>query len=95
MASSSVVVCRRLREAARAGIGHAALVDGVLYLGHDEPGAYGLDLCVPVGEYLGEVVAGVDVEDREGDLARLERLGRQVQEDRRVLAAAEEEDGTF
>ena len=40
-------------------------------------------------------MAGVDVEDREGDLARLERLGRQVQQDGRVLAAAEEEDGAF
>ena len=29
----------------RAGIGHAALVDRVLHLGHDEPGAFGLHLA--------------------------------------------------
>ncbi len=48
---------------------------------------------VAVGDHLGEVVAGVDVHDREGEPARPERLDGQVQEDGRVLATAEEEDG--
>ena len=42
--------------------------------------------------HLGEVVPGVDVHDREGELAGPEGLHGQVQEHRRVLAAAEEED---
>ena len=76
----------------RARVGHPALVDGVLHAGHEQAGALGLDLRVPVVEHLGEVVARVHVEHREGDLPGLERLGGQVQQDGRVLAAAEEED---
>ncbi len=77
----------------RAGVGDAALVDGVLHLGHEEPGAQRVHLRVPVVEHLGEVVTGVDVEYREGDLPRLEGLRRQVQQDGGVLTAAEEQDG--
>ena len=54
----------------RTGVGHAALVDRVLHLGHNESGALRLHLGVAVGEHLGEVVARVDVENGEGDLAR-------------------------
>ena len=75
----------------RARVRHPALVDGVLHAGHDEAGPLGLDLRVPVVEHLGEVVAGVDVEHREGDPPGLEGLGGQVQQDGGVLAAAEEE----
>ena len=64
-------------------------------LRHDETGALGLDLGVPVVEHLGEVVPRVHVEHREGDPPRLERLGGQVQQDGRVLAPAEEQDRTL
>ena len=76
----------------RARVGDPSLVDGVLHLRHNQAGALGFDLGVPVVEHLGEVVAGVHVEHRERDLPRLERLGRQVQQDGRILASAEEED---
>ncbi len=64
-------------------------------LGDHEAGALGFDLGVPVVEYLGEVVAGVHVKDREGDPTWLERLGGEVEEDGRILATAEEEDGAL
>jgi hypothetical protein len=78
------------RDGAR--VGHPALVDGVLDLGDEETRPLCLDLRIAVGEHLGEVVAGVDMEDGEGDPSRLERLGGQVEQDRRVLASAEEQD---
>ena len=87
------MVCSRLREATWARVGHPALVDGVLHLGHEEASPLRFDLRVAVVEHLGEVVAGVHVEHREGDPAGPEGLGGQVEQDRRVLAAAEEEDG--
>ena len=80
-------------HATRPRVGHSALVDGVLHLGHQEPCALRLDLRVPVVEHLGEVVAGVHVHDREGDPAGPERLGGQVEQDSGVLAPAEEKDG--
>ena len=86
------MVWSRFREATGPGIGHAALVDGVLHLGHQEACSLRFDLRVAVVEHLGEVVPGVHVEHREGDASRPEGLLGQVQEDGRVLAAAEEED---
>ena len=80
---------------ARARVSDPTLIDGVLHARHNQSGTFGLDLCVPVFEDLGEVVPGVHVEDGEGDLSRLERLGGQMQENRRVLAPAEEQDGAF
>ena len=50
-------------------------------------------MAVAEGDHLREVVPGVDVHDRERDLARPERLARQVQQDDRVLAAAEQQHG--
>jgi hypothetical protein len=74
-------------------VGDPPPVDRVLDLGHDEPlGEFGHP-GVAIRDHLGEIVAGVDVHDREGEPARSERLDRQVQQDRRVLPAAEEEDG--
>ena len=87
------MVCRRFRDAPSPGIGHSALVDGVLHHRHQEASPLRLDLRVAVGEHLVEVVTGVDVEHREGDPARPEGLGGQVEQNRRVLAATEEEDG--
>ena len=64
-------------------------------LGDDEAGALGLDLGVPVIQHFGEVVAGVHVQDREGDPTGLERLGGKVEQDGRILATTEEEDGAL
>ncbi len=47
--------------------------------------------AVPVGDDLGEVVAGVDVQQRERDGGRPEGLERQVQHDDGVLAAGEQD----
>ena len=84
----------RLEAIARrvgARVGHPALIDGVLDLRHEQPCSLGLHLGVPVGEHLGEVVAGVHVEHGEGEAARPEGLGGQVQQHGGVLAAAEEQ----
>ena len=91
MASSSVVVCSRLREATGPGSATRPWSMESCTLATRSRAPSGLDLRVAVVEHLGEVVPGVDVEHREGDLAGLERLGRQVQQDGRVLAAAEEQ----
>ena len=82
-------------HAARARVGHPALVDRFLDAGHEQPGPDRLHLGVPVGEDLGEVVARVDVHDRERDPARGECLGRQVEQHGRVLAPAKKEDRTL
>ena len=74
-----------------AHLGRPALVDGLLDAGHDEPLAQLGHPPVAELERLGEVVAGVDVHHREGELGRPERLLGQAQQDQRVLAAAEEE----
>ena len=79
----------------RPRIGHPALIDGVLDPGDEEPGPLGLDLRVSVGEHLGEIVSRVHVEDGEGDPPRLERLGGEMQQDRRILPPAEEEHGAL
>ena len=81
---------------ARAGLfDDPAGVDAVLDRGDDQ-----LDAKLggpPVAELkrLGEVVAGVDVHDREGDAGRPEGLLGQTQHHDRVLAAREEQHGTL
>ena len=73
----------------------AALVDRLLDARDDEPLAQPLDGPVAEGENLGEVVAGIDVHDREGELGRAERLLGEPQHHDRILAAREEQDGAF
>jgi hypothetical protein len=46
-------------------------------------------------DHLGEVLTGVDVHDREGELLGREGLDREVQQHRRILAAREEQDRSF
>ncbi len=77
------------------GVRHASLVDGILDLGDEQTRAEAFDVAVAVGEDLGEVLAGVDVQDREGKLLGREGLGRQVQQDRRILTAREQQDGSL
>jgi hypothetical protein len=72
---------------------HPAGVDLGLHAGDDEPLAQLIDEAVAELEHLGEVVAGVDVHDREGEPARAECLLGQAQQDQRVLAAAEQQHG--
>ena len=70
MASSSVVVCSRLREATGPGSATRPWSMESCTLATRSRAPFGLDLGVAVVEDLGEVVPGVDVEHREGDLAR-------------------------
>jgi hypothetical protein len=70
-------------------------VDSVLDAGHDQLYAGVSDRFVAKCDHLVEVVAGVDVHDRESHLRRPERLTRQVQHHDRVLAAGEQQHRTF
>ena len=77
---------------ARAGLlDDAALVDRLLHRGDEQRLAELGDAAVAVLDHLGEVVARVDVHDREGELAGPERLLREPEQHDRVLAAGEEE----
>ncbi len=80
---------RRLELVARRRVLHAAALDRLLHGGDDRV----RHVAVAEADDLGEVVPGVDVHDRERDVARPERLARQVQEHDRVLAAAEQQHG--
>ena len=87
---------RRLQPVARRVAGlfaHATLVDRVLDGGHDEPLAQLRHAAVAELEHLGEVVARVDVHDREGEARRPEGLLGEAQEHDGVLAAGEEQHG--
>ena len=66
-------------------------VDRVLHARHDQLLAQLGDAAVAELEHLGEVVAGVDVQDRAGELRRPEGLLGQAQQHDRVLAAAEQQ----
>jgi hypothetical protein len=78
----------------RAGLlDHAAAVDRRLDRGDDELDPELGHAAIAEVDDLGKVVPGVDVHDRERDRGRPERLVGQVQEDDRVLPAAEEQDG--
>ena len=92
IASSSVVVCSRLRDA-RGPVSstHAAVVDRVLDVRDDQALAELGDAPVAILERLGEVVPGVDVEQREREPRRPERLLGEPQQDDRVLAAREQQ----
>ena len=73
----------------------AALVDRLLDRGDDQPLAQLLDAAVAELEDLGEVVAGVDVHDREREARRPERLLGEAQQHDRVLAAREQQHGSL
>ena len=70
-----------------------AFVDRLLDARDDEPLAELCDAPIAELDHLGEVVAGVDVHDREGELPRPEGLLGQPQQHDRVLAAGEEQHG--
>ncbi len=92
IASSSVTVCSRLRDARGPGLlDDAALVDRVLDARDDQPLAELGDAAVAELDHLGEVVAGVDVHQRERERRRAERLLGEAQQHDRVLAAAEQQ----
>ena len=67
-------------ERLRAGV--ERLLVGV----HDQAGADFRGIPVAEGDHLPELVAGVDVQQRERNRAGIERLLRQAEQDRRVLA---------
>ena len=92
MASRRVRVWSRLRD----GSGPAssvdpAGVDRLLHRGHHQVGAQLGHGAVAELEHLGEVVAGVDVHDRERDPPGPEGLLGQPEHDHRVLAAREQQ----
>ena len=92
IASSSVVVCSWLRDArGPVSLDDAAPVDRLLHARDHEPLAELGDAAVAVLDHLGEVVAGVDVHEREREPARPERLLCEPQQHDRVLAAGEEQ----
>ena len=72
----------------------APAVDGLLNARDDEALSERLDRTIAKLEGLGEVVARVDVQDRERKASRTKRLLREVEEEDRVLASAEQEDGS-
>ncbi len=76
-------VARRARAAL---LDHAAVVDRVLHARDDQPRAEVLDHAVAVLEDLREVVARIDVHDRERQRRGVEGLAREVQEHGGVLA---------
>ena len=68
-----------------------AAVDRLLHAGDDQPGTDALDELVAVLDDLGEVVTRVDVHDRKRQPSRRERQHGEMQQHRRVLAAAEQQ----
>ena len=88
---------RRLQLVARGArsglLDDAARVDRLLHRGDEQRLAELGDAPVAELDHLGEVVAGVDVHDRERELAGPERLLGEPEQDDRVLAAGEEEHG--
>jgi hypothetical protein len=90
---------RRLQAVARGAralfLDHAALADRLFDAGHDQALAELLDAPVAVLDRLGEVVSGVDVDDRERKARRAEGLLGEAQEHDRVLAAREEQGGAL
>jgi hypothetical protein len=69
--------------------------DRVLDPGDDQRLVQLLDAAVAELEHLGEVVARVDVHHGERERAWAERLLGEPEEDDRVLAAGEQQDGTL
>ena len=94
MARSSVVVCSGLRRPPGTST-DAAGVDVVLHLRDDQPGRQLGGPLVAERQHLVEVVAGVDVHQRERHPGRPEGLLGQAQHDDRVLAAAEQQRGAL
>ena len=79
------------RGARPALLDHAPGVDRVLHRGDDQPLAQLGDAAVAELDHLGEVVAGVDVQQREREAPGAERLLGQPQQHDRVLAAREQQ----
>ncbi len=73
----------------------AAAVDRLLHRGDEQLDRELLDEAVAERDHLREVVPGVDVHQGERHVARPERLAREVGEDDRVLAAAEQQHGAL
>ena len=85
-----------MREARGPGLlDHATLVDRLLHGRDDEPLAQLRDALVAERDRLREVVARVDVHQREREAARTERLLGEPQQHDRVLAAGEEQHGAL
>src|SRR6476620_1943549 len=84
------LVARRARSGL---ILHATPIDRLLHARDDEALAQLRNATVAELDHLGEVVARVDVHDRERELRRAERLLSEPQQHDRILAAREEQHG--
>jgi hypothetical protein len=69
--------------------------DGVLDRADDELGAEFLGPPVAEFDQLGKFVAGLDVQERHGNVRRAERLFREAQQADGILAAGKEQGGTL
>jgi hypothetical protein len=56
-----------------------------------QPQAQLSDQAIPVGDHLGEVMPGIDVQQWERQRCRVHRTPRQVQQHRRILATGEQQ----
>ena len=73
-------------------LAHLPCVNRFLNAAHYQARAESRHQLVAVGDGLGKVVAGVDVQKRKRDAGRIEGLARQMRHHYRVFAAREEDD---
>ena len=85
----------RVAAFVRARQAHGAACHRILHAAHDQVGLQFGSALVTEGGHFGEVVAGVDHQQREGDAAAAERLFCAGEQHQRVLATGEQQGGTF
>jgi hypothetical protein len=74
-----------------ARVNDSSLIDAFLDARHEELSASSFDELVTELDDLWEVVASINVEDREGKATRFECFDRKMQEDCGILASTKEE----
>ncbi len=87
MASSSVTAWCGLRDSSGVTQPHAAGADRLVQRTHDQRQAGVARHPVAEGDHLGKILLGVDVQQRHRRALGEERLLREAQHDRRILAA--------
>ena len=81
-------------DLARGGLGDAFL-EGLIHGAHDELDAKFLGAAVAEFDQLGKFVAGLDIQERHGDVGWTERLFGEAQQTDGVFAAGKEQGRTF
>ena len=74
---------------------HGAACDGILDAAHDELFTEFDRALVAKRDHLGEVVAGIDVQQRKGEFTRAKGLFGQAQQHAGILAAGEQQHRAF